>query len=297
MNMHSRCGNARSILAPLESWVSRDFYVTVGDVRVRYWIAGESGPPVVLLHGFGETVETWVCNVATLASSYRVHAVDLVGCGLSDKPAIHHSLANFAAFVADFMTAVDVEDARIIGHSMGAAVALKFAMSYPDRVKALVLVSSAGLGRDLALSSRIATVPFVGELVTRPSRGMVRYFLERAVSDRTLISDEIVTAAIARASSPEARRSALEILRALVTVRGVREDVVRSVVDNLDRIATPTLVVWGRQDRLLPVAHAAIAARGIPNASVRIFEDCGHAPHIECCNEFNELVLDFLGRV
>jgi pimeloyl-ACP methyl ester carboxylesterase len=266
----------------------------VGRINTRYWLLGERGPALLLLHGLGGSAEDWLFNAHPLAAGNRVYVPDLVGCGQTDKPAMRHSLPCFAQFVAEFMTTVGVERASLVGHSLGGAVALQFALLYPDRLTSLVIVNSAGLGREVALSSRLATVPLLGELLTRPSRFAVRQFMERVVFDRAMITEEAVSIVLKRSSLPGAQRSTLAIIRALVTLRGAKEEAVGPIVGNLRRIPAPTLIIWGRHDRLLPVAHAEVAAQAIPEAALRIFEACGHAPQYERADEFNAFVLEFL---
>jgi 4,5:9,10-diseco-3-hydroxy-5,9,17-trioxoandrosta-1(10),2-diene-4-oate hydrolase len=270
-----------------------DVYVSVGHVATRYCVAGEYGPPVVLIHGFGGGAEDWAYNITALATRHRVYALDLVGCGRTDKPAIRHSLPNFARFVAAFLTTVGVERAHLVGHSMGGAVALTFARLFPNRLHSLVLVSSAGLGSEVSTGSRLATMPLLGDLLIRPGRLAIKAYLRQAIFDRAMITEQAVSILVERGAMPGARASALAILRALVSIRGARREVVRSLVENLATIAAPTLVVWGENDRVVPVARGELAARAIPDAELRVFARCGHAPQYECADAFNALILAF----
>jgi pimeloyl-ACP methyl ester carboxylesterase len=114
------------------------------------------------------------------------------------------------------------------------------------------------------------------------------------VYDSTLITDELVEFGYSLAALPGAQDSLLSMVRTLGNIRGMREDVLRSIVDNLTNITAPTLIFWGQQDRILPVTYAHVAERKIPDAQLHIFDSCGHFPQIERPEEFNSLVLKFL---
>jgi 4,5:9,10-diseco-3-hydroxy-5,9,17-trioxoandrosta-1(10),2-diene-4-oate hydrolase len=156
-----------------------------------------------------------------------------------------------------------------------------------------VLVSTAGLGPEVSTIARLATVPFLGELLTRPGRFGAESFLKQAVFDRSIVTEAAVSILVERNSLAGAQASMLAILRALVTVRGAKAEVVRPLVENLGRVTAPTLVVWGRNDRLVPVARGELAARAIPDAALKVFDRCGHAPQVEHADAFNALVLEF----
>ena len=114
--------------------------------------------------------------------------------------------------------------------------------------------------------------------------------------DSALITDELVETFYQLAALPGAQKSFLSTLRAGANLCGQHADVIRSIVDNLASITAPTLILWGQQDRILPVAHAHIAQERIANAELRILDHCGHLPQTERPEEFNTLVLEFLAR-
>jgi len=163
-------------------------------------------------------------------------------------------------------------------------------------VEKLVLVSSGGLGRELNLLLRLATLPVIGELLTRPSRKRTAQFLKECIHDPALVTDDLVELFYQMAVLPGAQKSFLATLRADVNLRGLRADAMRSIQHDLATITAPTLIVWGQQDRIVPVAHAHAAERRIPNAELRILDPCGHMPQFERAEEFNALVLGFLAK-
>lgn len=271
----------------------QDRYVQVGQINTRYWTSGDKGRTVILLHGIGSSVETWTLNISVLAQHHRVYAVDLVGAGRSDKPPATYSLTYLAEFVKDFMDALSIECACLVGNSLGGGVALQFALDFPRKVEKLVLVNSLGLGKEITLTLRLATLPFVGRLFS-PTRSGTALALKQSVYNSTLISDEWVELYYQIATLPGTWSALLALINTNINLFGVRPEVYNAIVDRLATITTPTLVFWGQQDRILPVVHAAVATKGLPSARVHIFDPCGHWPQVERSEEFNTLVLEFL---
>ncbi|HYA13059.1 MAG TPA: alpha/beta fold hydrolase [Syntrophales bacterium] len=271
-----------------------DKYIRIGSINTRYWEEGEKGSPVILIHGLGASAEIWMHNVCAIAEKHRVYVPDLVGFGLSDKPEVKYSPSYMAAFINDFMTALSIKHACLVGNSLGGGVALQFTLQYPERVQRLVLADSAGLGREMTFIMRLATIPLVGELMTQPNRMIMAYVLKRCVYDPAVITDDLVNFYYKIDSSTEARKSILSVLRSSATIFGGRADVLDPIIKNIGNISVPSLIIWGRQDRILPFKHACFAAEKIPNAKLHVFDQCGHMPNFERPREFNTLVLNFL---
>jgi 4,5:9,10-diseco-3-hydroxy-5,9,17-trioxoandrosta-1(10),2-diene-4-oate hydrolase len=272
----------------------QDQFIKIGQINTRFWALGDEGTTVVLFHGLGGSVEDWILNINTMAEHHRVYAIDLVGFGRSDKPSVPYSFSYLAQFVNDFMEAQNVDQANLIGHSMGGGVTLQFAIQYPDKVQKLVLLASGGLGRELYLPFRLCTLPLIGEWLTRPSRKGVAQLLNDCVHDPALVTDEWVELGYQLAALPGAQEAILSALRANCNLRGLRGDVTHIILDTLPNITAPTLIVWGEQDRIVPVAYAHVAEKDIPNSRLHIFDACGHIPHMEHAEEFNALALEFL---
>jgi pimeloyl-ACP methyl ester carboxylesterase len=275
--------------------IPEDRYIKVGQINTRYWTLGDKGSVAILLHGGGSTVEIWTYNIDALAQHHRVYAIDMVGAGLTDKPEAAYSLTYQAQFLKDFMDTLRIERASLIGSSMGGGVALQFSLLFPERVEKLVLVNSFGLGKEIAIALRLIAFPFVGTL-SRPSRRGAALVLKHNVYDPTVIPDEWIELSYQKFGLPGTKRAILNLIKANLNFFGVRKQVFSSLVDKIASIAQPTLVIWGQQDRILPVTHAQVAAKGLPNARLHIFDPCGHWPHVERPEEFNALVLEFLAR-
>lgn len=273
-----------------------DRYIRIGDINTRYWGAGEqSFSPIILLHGLGAYVETWAANIAALAKYHRVYALDLVGFGRSDKPDVPYSALYLAEFVHQFMLTLQIGSAVLIGHSMGGAVALHLAQSHPARVMALVLVNNAGLGREVTSALRLASLPVIGELLTRPNRqNAERMLREQIFYDPERIPEDLPAINYEMSTLPGAQKTFLKTLRSMICLGVARPGFVNAIAGALGKIKAPVLILWGEQDRVIPVQRAYATAIRMPNATLRIIESCGHAPHQERPPEFNEMVLDYL---
>jgi len=138
-------------------------HIDVEGYRVRYLTAGE-GPSLVLLHGVGDNAFDWRWVMPALARTHHVYAPDLPGSGGSAKPPADYSPAFFTHFVAAFLDALGVDRAAVIGNSLGGLAGLRLALSEPERVTALGLVSSGGLGREVTYALRSLALPGYGRL-------------------------------------------------------------------------------------------------------------------------------------
>ncbi|HEY94418.1 MAG TPA: alpha/beta fold hydrolase [Dehalococcoidia bacterium] len=275
--------------------IPQDNYVKAGDINTRFWSAGDKGSTVILVHGLGGSVESWMYNIGNLAQHHRVFAIDLPGFGLSDKTLNLLTISYGARFIKDFMDTQDIDTASLIGNSLGGGITLQFAIQFPDRTEKIVLVNSVGLGRELALILRLSTLPLIGEYLTRPYRkGTVRLLLKRCVYDPEVLTDEIIEYTYQHAIRPGAHKCFLSTLRWVSNVNGQRTKNVNSILNNLASLSSPTLILWGKQDRMIPVSHAYVAEKSIPNAELHILDPCGHSPQIERPEEFKDLVLNFL---
>lgn len=294
----------RLLLAPhylaLEKKLPNDQYIAVGSIKTRFWQAGDSGSTVILLHGIGCSVLEWKHNIEALAARHRVFALDLMGSGLSDKPADEsYSLRNLAMFVLDFMKAQSIDKAHFAGNSLGGRLALECATMAPQQVASMVLVDPAGMARrETLLEFRLSTLPLLGELFTRPNRIGTKMLWQKAfASPNQFVTEELVNTKVALASLPGAQSAFLKTLRGFVDIKGFRPELVDQLRAALPGIQTPTCVIWGRNDQFVPAAHAEVLRHSLPNVEIDIWDNCGHAPQIECAQRFNATALSFWQRV
>lgn len=270
-----------------------DRYVQVGAVKTRYWEAGQGKQTLILLHGAGGSVEFWYYNLPALARHHRVIAIDMVGSGRSDKPDGAYSLTDQAEFIRAFMNAMSIESAVLVGHSMSGGAALRLALLDSARVEKLVLVGSFGLGREVALSARFAALPLVVRSL-QPTAALMRRMLRQNVFDLEAIPQEWIELRYPIFALPGRKEALIQLAQTNLGWSGVRESVRQSIVENLPKIAVPTLIIWGKQDRIIPITHAHLAAKQLPNAQSLFLDRCGHYPHLEHPAPFNRAVLDFV---
>ncbi len=277
-----------------------DQYIQIGNIKTRYWQAGDSGSTLLLLHGIGCSVLEWARNVDALAAQHRVFAVDLFGFGLTDKPASEdYSIRRHAQFVLDFMTATGIQSAHIAGNSLGGRLALECAIIAPERVATMVLVDPAGMERrETLFDFRLATLPLLGEILTKANTlGMRMLWRKAFFAPDQFVTPELVATKVTLASQSGAQAAFLKTLRGFLDFHGFQPALVEQLHAALPSINAPTLVLWGKQDRLVPATHAQALQRSLPNVEVQIWDRCGHAPQIEWADRFNTTTLEFLRRL
>jgi 4,5:9,10-diseco-3-hydroxy-5,9,17-trioxoandrosta-1(10),2-diene-4-oate hydrolase len=264
-------------------------YETVGGHRLRYVRAG-SGPPAVLVHGFASSLYTWKDVIPALAARHDVVALDLPGFGQSDQPA-DLSFEDFPRAVLGLMERLGIRRAALVGNSMGGATAAVVAAQEPDRVTALVLIDAAGF--NLGASERPAMVSVAmsrtGSLFAHlpGKRLVVEASLRQVLHDDLLVTPERVSEYLAAAARPgtfPAIRSLGASLRDRATL----------VAEALPRVQAPTLVLWGDDDRWIPLAHADRFVAAIPGSRKVVIPACGHVPQEESPGEVARLLLGFL---
>jgi pimeloyl-ACP methyl ester carboxylesterase len=270
-------------------------------VNLAFLVSGE-GPPVVLLHGLGASSGVWHVQEPELARHHRVYALDLPGSGRSPMPRTPPSGDWAVEVVATFIDRVVGGPVTLIGHSMGGAIALLCALQRPKLVRSLVLVSTAGLGPEVSLFLRVLSLPGVDRLAQFVVPRLMRRGGERwrrsirgrfARPTDEAIFGPVLDEAFEHYRHPEAVRGFMTALRAGTGWRGQRRPY--QLRHRLTELAMPVLLVWGRDDRVLPLDHAVRAAESGP-LELRVLSRCGHSPHLEAAALFTPLLLEFLSR-
>ncbi len=273
-----------------------DRYIKINGIRTRYWSTGGQDQALILIHGFGTSMEIWQHNIEELSKKFRVIAFDVPGFGYSDKTPVDDFTSFMPKFISGFMEAVGIDRASFMGVSLGGALSIKFTQEYPHKVDRLIPVDSGGFGTYTPFSNRIVTLPLIGELLTRPNRKGTYLFLKSLVYDPVVLNDEFIDFYYRLSTLPGAQEACLRLLRALFCLSGIKKDLVLPIMARLGEIKAPTLVLWGRDDQSFPIEHAHYGHRSIRNSELHIFDQCGHLPNFEKPEEFNRLVLDFLCR-
>ncbi len=272
----------------------QDRYIDIAQTRVRYWDEGH-GFPLLLVHGLGGFAENWLPNVFPLAEHYRVLVPDLPGFGRSGKTPLLRSLYDLSRFLGDFLDALEVEKASLAGNSLGGGLALKFAVDNPDRVEKLVLADTAGMGREVINDFKVCSLPLLGELFIRPTRDASAATWSKVLYNPAVITEDLIDLGYELMALPGAKKALLRAIRAGIDIRGQRRGLVRELAAGLGSVTAPALIIWGRQDRIIPVEHAHICHERLPGSRLEIFDNCGHMPQLEHPDRFNVLVLEFLG--
>ncbi|MBI4199811.1 MAG: alpha/beta fold hydrolase [Chloroflexi bacterium] len=263
--------------------------LSTGDV---HYLAAGAGPPLLLLHGLGASVVTWHRNVEALAARHAVYAPDLPGCGDSTKPDIAYTWEDGERFVSEFLDAVSVDRVGVVGNSMGGLLAARLAFSRPERVYALVLVAPVGLGPELPFLVRLASLPLAGPLLDWLDTHVPHGFMRSVFYRPDMIEPQVYGELLRVRRLPGASRMLLRALRNGANLRGLRRHLLLG--EALRHVQAPTLVLWGREDRILPVRHAYQVAEEQSPVQVRVLPGCGHWPHFECAEAFHREVIPFL---
>lgn len=276
-----------------------DRYMRIGAINTRYWQAGTQGSPVLLLHGIACSVLEWEANLEALAAHHRVFAVDLLGFGRTDKPDDEtYTIRRLAQFVLDCLAYLELPWVHLAGNSLGGRIALECALMAPERVASLVLSDPAGIDkRGTLFEFCLSTLPVLGELLSSPNRFGTRMIWRKAFADPSFVTEELLDAKLELARLPGAKAVFLKTLRSFVDFSGFRSDPVEALQAALPQIKAPTLVIWGRQDRFVSVAHTEVLQRLLPNVQIQIWEGCGHLPQLEYAARFNQTTLDFWSKL
>ena len=258
-------------------------FTEVGGLRVRYADRGFGDSVVLLLHGFGGDLDNWMFNLDSLAEKHRVLALDLPGHGQSVKTNVDPSLSGMATFVSKFLDVLSVSSVHVVGHSMGGAIAMQLASDSPETVKSLGLICSAGLGPDI-------NSDYLRGFVEAQSQQELKLVLQQLFADESLVNLQLVNDLLnyKRIDGVEATLNALS-----ETLISAGEQTF--LTDNIVASGIPVLVIWGKQDRIIPVSHAQnYSAAGGSCVEVEIFDSAGHMVQMEKAQDVNRSLLNFL---
>ncbi len=257
---------------------------------------GGEGPALLLIHGIAGSSRAWKHVMPALARERTVVALDLIGHGESAKPMGDYSLGAYASGIRDFMSLLDIDRATIIGQSFGGGVAMQLAYQHPECCERLVLVDSGGLGREVSWLLRIMTLPgseYLMPLIfppfVRDGGNVVSTFLHGKGLRSARLAE--MWRAYVSLTETENRQAFVKTLRAVIDPGG-------QTVSAMDRLylaaQVPTLIIWGDQDKIIPVDHAYAAHEAIPGSRLEIIEGAGHFPHAESPDKFIAVLTDFL---
>ena len=270
-------------------------YLSLHGRQIGYRRGGQ-GPVLLLLHGIAGSSLTWIPAMRLLQSDYTVLAPDFLGHGASEKPLGDYSLGNLAAVMRDLLNLLGIDRATVVGQSFGGGVAMQFSYQFPERCERLVLVDAGGLGREVSWILRLATLP--GSEYVMPALfpafmrswgdPVVRFFGGRGLRNAEAVE---MWRSYRSLTESESRRAFVRTIRSVIDPGGQSV----SAGDRLYLTARmPTLIVWGDHDRIIPLEHAYVAHKAIPNSRLEVMQGLGHYPHAEDPVRFVEILEDFL---
>lgn len=266
----------------------------IGDLHVETY---GRGPPILLIHGFGASSFTWSKIIPSLAVDHTIVSVDLRGFGGSRKPPeASYTLHSQADAVLDLIHALELIDLTVIGHSMGGGVALLVAMALeqqrPRRLNRLILIDSIACPQPLPLFLNILRLPVVGPLVLRlvPATWQVRFVLRQVYFDPKKIEQKFVEAYTAPLRCRNGRRALIATARAIIPPDSEK------LIAQYKQIRRPVFLLWGRDDRIVPVALAPRLHAAVSAVACKVLPQCGHAPQEEQPDQTLSFLREVLDR-
>lgn len=264
--------------------------------RLAYRDEGSGDEVLLLIHGMAGSSDTWRSVIPRLAKRYRVIAPDLLGHGQSAKPRSDYSLGAFAVGLRDLLDELAVSRVTVVGQSLGGGVAMQFAYQHREYCRRLILISSGGLGQDVGWTLRLLSAPgaeFLLPVIAPPPVVRVGNAVRGWLSSHSIQSPRgaEMWSAYASLSESQTRQAFLRTLRSVVDYRG-------QAVSALNRLyltsELPTLVIWGDDDRIIPVEHGRALAELRPACRLEVLPGVGHFPHVEQPDAVIDLIDEFV---
>lgn len=258
-------------------------YLNVNNFQIRYLDTQSTGNPILLVHGLGGSIESWINNINPISTEQlRVIVLDLPGFGFSDKPKINYSISFYTTFVAKFLNSLKIcSSVSIVGCSLGGHIAAEVALNHPDLVSKLVLISPAG-----ALPVSFRGTPALRNYVNVLKAETLQE-VKKALSsiDNESIGDTYVQEFYRKLLMPGAKEAFMSALNGSTYAPRLSR--------RLHRIKAETLLIWGKNDRIIPVRFIEPFIK-MENCRIILLEKCGHIPFINRPELFNKIVTDFV---
>ncbi|HEY4887718.1 MAG TPA: alpha/beta fold hydrolase [Candidatus Dormibacteraeota bacterium] len=271
----------------------------MGEITLHWNEAGADDQVLVALHGSGPGASAWSNfkgNLPAFSAHFRTLLVDQPGFGWSDKPKISGSSITYAAkAVIGLMDELHIDKAHFLGNSYGGGVASRIAIDHPERVQKLALMGPGGIAHVIFSPDPTEGISILREFLTNPTRETLERFVRIMVWDQKLVTPELLEERWKSASDPETFAGFKQAAMPDVTPeegRRIREE--NDLWRHLEKINHQVLLIWGRDDRVVPMDAAFFALRRLRNSRLHIFSRCGHWAQVEKKDEFNRLVIDFL---
>ncbi|MGI0047159.1 MAG: alpha/beta fold hydrolase [Nitrosotalea sp.] len=256
-------------------------YVTVNGNKIRYLEEGDSKDTVILLHGLGGMAERWVHVIPFLSKKYKVITPDLIGYGQSDKPQADYTPEFFRKSILGFLDVLTLQNVFMVGTSLGGEIVAECAATQSPVIKKIVLVSPAGI---MKKSTPVLDAYTMAALY--PTHESVKTAYQMMAGENKEINNQVVENFISNMTRPNAKMVFLS------TLLGMKNS--PAVTERLRLIKVPVLLMWGNEDKMIPIEYAKEFATSISNCEFVIMNGCGHMPYQEKSAEFSKIVLDFL---
>lgn len=258
-------------------------YISIGEHNIRYFEEGQ-GETVIFIHGIGQAMYTFRKNVRVLSEHCHVISIDLLGHGLSDKPDIDYTISDFSKLIIDFMDAMGIEKASLLGFSTGAVIALDTAIKYPAYVDKLILLSPGGVTKTYPWLIKHLSTPIISDILfTFFNKSMIKNVLEKAYYDPELITNDLIRHYFKVLSNKENLDS---------TIVAFTNWDDSNIAYELSSVDAPAYIFWGENDEWHPIEMLELYEDALSDVYAATFANCGHMLHEECADEFNKKLIE-----
>ena len=268
------------LVSIIDAKLVQEKFLEVEGNKIRYLESGSSEKTLVLVHGLGASAERWSHVIPLFSESFRVVVPDLIGFGFSDKPLVDYTPEFFSDFLNGFFREAGISNPFLIGSSLGGQISAEFAAKNPDSIQKLILVSPAGVMKQStpALDAYIMAALYPNEISAKNA-------FELMEGSGKSVDTEIVTGFVERMHLPNAK------LAFMSTILGLKNAEV--ITAKLKMITTPTMIIWGSKDPVIPIIHADQFVSSIQDCRFYRMDGCGHTPYVQDPSAFASKVLEF----
>ena len=268
------------LVSIIDAKLVQEKFLEVEGNKIRYLESGSSEKTLVLVHGLGASAERWSHVIPLFSESFRVVVPDLIGFGFSDKPLVDYTPEFFSDFLNGFFREAGISNPFLIGSSLGGQISAEFAAKNPDSIQKLILVSPAGVMKQStpALDAYIMAALYPNEISAKNA-------FELMEGSGKSVDTEIVTGFVERMHLPNAK------LAFMSTILGLKNAEV--ITAKLKMITTPTMIIWGSKDPVIPIIHADQFVSSIRDCRFYRMDGCGHTPYVQDPSAFASKVLEF----
>jgi len=256
-------------------------FVTINRNNIRYLEEGHSNPNLILMHGLGGYAERWSNVMPHLSKKFHIFAPDLIGYGQSDKPSVDYTLEFFVKFVFDFMETLGIQKTYMIGTSLGGQIVAECAATQSPAIEKIVLISPAGIMR-----RSTPTLDAYTMAALYPTKESVKNAYQMMVGPGKEVSEISIERFVNNMSRPNAK---MVFLSTLIGLKNAPD-----ICEKLGNIRVPTLLIWGKEDNLIPFEYSQQFVSSINNCKFIPMEGCGHSPYVEDPEKLSKLVIKFL---